>query len=42
MDLAVPYVFMFYATQFAQDLKFEENFIEMHFSLELFKLLTKK
>jgi hypothetical protein len=42
MDLAVPYVFMFYATQFAQDVKFEDNYIELHFSLEHFKMLKKK
>ena len=42
MDLAVPYVFMFYATQFAQEVKFENNYIELHFSFEHFKLLKKK
>ena len=42
MDLAVPFVFMFYATQFAQDIKFEEKYIEMHFSLEHIKMMKKK
>ena len=42
MDLAVPFVFMFYATQFAQEIKFEDNFVEMHFSMEHLKLLKKK
>ena len=42
MDLAVPYVFMFYATQFAQEVRFENNYIELHFSFEQFKLLKKK
>ena len=33
---------MFYATEFAQDVKFEEHYIEYHFSLEHFKMLKSK
>jgi hypothetical protein len=42
MDLAVPFVFMFYATQFAQKVEFKDKYVELHFSLEHLKLLKKK
>jgi len=42
MDLAVPFVFMFYATQFSESINFEGKFVEMHFSMEHLKLLKKK
>lgn len=42
MDLAIPYVFMFYTTQFAQNVKFEGKYIEFHFSLEHMNLLRKQ
>jgi hypothetical protein len=41
MDLAVPYVFMFYVAQFAQGIKFEGHYLLAEFSLEHFKLLKK-
>ena len=40
MDLSVPYTFMFYATQFAQDVKFGKSYVEYHFSME--NMLKKK
>jgi hypothetical protein len=42
MDLAVPFVFMFYATQFAEKVEFKDKYVELHFSLEHLKLLKKK
>ena len=42
MDLAVPFVFMFYATQFAQDVKFEGKAIQLDFSLSHLNLLRPK
>lgn len=41
MDLAVPYVFMFYSAQFASNVEFSEKFVQMDFSLEHFGLLKK-
>jgi len=42
MDIAVPYVFIFYATQFAEKLKVENNYIEFGFSATHLGLLTPK
>jgi len=42
MDLAVPFVFMFYATQFAQDIKFEGKGIQLDFSLQHLNMLKPK
>ena len=42
MDVAIPYVMIFYATQFAENLKFDDKFLEMGFSAEHFGFLTAK
>ena len=42
MDLAVPFVFMFYATQFAQDIQFVGKHIQLDFSLDHLNLLKPK
>ena len=42
MDVAIPYVMIFYATQFAEKVKFEGNFIEFGFSAQHLGLLTEK
>ena len=42
MDLAVPFVFMFYATQFSQAIHFDDKFIQLDFSLQHLKLLKPK
>ncbi len=43
MDLAVPFVFMFYATQFAGQVNFfDDKYVELHFSLEHLNLLRKR
>jgi hypothetical protein len=42
MDVAIPYVMIFYATQVAENLKFDDKFLEMGFSAEHFGFLTAK
>ena len=42
MDLAVPFVFMFYATQFSQNIKFDGKYIQLDFSLNHLNLLKPK
>lgn len=41
-DLAVPFVFLFYATQFAQSVTLNSEFVEMQFSLEHLGLLGEE
>jgi len=42
MDLAVPFVTMFYATQFAQTIAVEDKYLSMEFSMDHLGLLKKK
>lgn len=41
MDTAVPFVFLFYATQFSKELKFDNKMLEAHLSLEHLNFLKK-
>jgi len=41
MDLAIPYVFLFYGSQFASNLHFDEKYCTFDFNLEYFGLLKK-
>ena len=42
MDTMVPFVFMFYATQFAESVKFGNKFIEMAFSFDKLNMLLPR
>ena len=42
MDIAIPFVTMFYGTQFASDIKFVENYMEFEFSFDHLNLLRGK
>ena len=42
MDTMVPFVFMFYATQFSENVKFEGKFIELGFSFDKLNMLLPK
>ena len=42
MDIAVPYVLIFYATQFAEQLKFQDKYLEFGFSATHLGLLSAK
>lgn len=42
MDTMVPFVFMYYAIQFSETYKFDNDFIEMGFSYDHLKLLKPK
>ena len=42
MDLAVPFVFMFYATQFAEKVEITDSNMQLDFSMAHLKLIKKK
>jgi hypothetical protein len=42
MDVAIPFVGMFYASQFAETIEFPENFLDYGFSMKHLNMLTKK
>ena len=42
MDTMVPFVFMFYATQFAESVKFGTKFVQMDFSFDKLNMLLPK
>jgi len=42
MDTMVPFVFMYYAIQFSETYKFDQEFIEMGFSFDHLHLLKPK
>jgi len=42
MDLAVPFVGLFYGTQFCETIEFKEEYLDMGFSMTHLNMLTKK
>ena len=42
MDIVIPYVMIFYATQFAEKVNFSDKFIDFGFSATHLGLLTPK
>ena len=42
MDTMVPFVFMFYATQFSESVKFGEKYVELGFSFDKLNMLLPK
>lgn len=41
MDLIIPYVFLLYSSQFAQQVQFDEKYFTMDFNIEHFGFLKK-
>jgi hypothetical protein len=42
MDLAVPFVSLFYAVQFAETVEFKDEYIDLGFSIKHFNLMNHK